>query len=227
MCLYVRYKPGSRKESILVKCRKKLSMYGHVYRTPYMWTRVNKNGILKEKEVYFKNYHLGDKIEGSHIHAYKINESITATYPAYAINVKAYGYYDLVCKLLYIPAADFSNKKDEKVAALEKILKKGDSMNWKDILKIFPRYVDCFKANEYYNIDVPEKGQIMNQNDNTFKVNWSKMIKEENVSMDDLRRFAFGLMPRRQFESLSTTARQAVRRLGANETRKRARKVVN
>lgn len=221
MCLYVDSLPSRRSESILVRARKMLDKNGDYYNTPYMYVDVPTNGILAEKD-HSRTLSKGLRVESAHIHAYTNNEIVF--YKAYAINVKAYEDHTLVCKFLYIPVADRTGNSDEIVKKLEKVLDKGENMTWKDILKIFPNHVDYFKYNVYYNIDVQQKGQNMSKN--SFKVDWTKMIQQENVSVQDIQNFALGTMSRRSFERLSTTARKAVRELGARETRKRARKAL-
>lgn len=221
MCLYVDSLPSRRSESILVRARKMLDNNGDYYNTPYMYVDVPVYGILAEKD-HNRTLSKGLRVESAHIHAYTDDEIVF--YKAYAINVKAYEDQTLVCKFLYIPIADKTGNSDKIVEKLEKVLDKGENMTWKDILKIFPDYVDSFKFNPYYNIDVQQKGQNMS---NGFKVDWTKMIQQEKVSTDDIMNFALGTMSRREFESLSTTARKAVRQLGASETRKRARKALS
>lgn len=221
MCMHVWELPSSRSESILVKSKKWLDRRGIYFITPFMSTRVSKNGILAEPDMG-KIVSVGSRIDGGYIHSYIDHES--DYYDAYAINVRAYEGVSLVCHFLYIPEADKTGNSNKIVKKLEKVLDKGENMTWKDILKIFPNHVDYFKYNVYYNIDVQQKGQNMSKN--SFKVDWTKMIQQENVSTQDIQNFALGTMSRRSFERLSTTARKAVRELGAQETRKRARKAL-
>lgn len=232
MCLWVERTPSSRKESILVKCIKELHKYNNYYETPYRNIRVPSNGILKVKDSK-KSYDYQDIIRGRHIHAYHSPPycpSYRTIVPAYAINVKAYGVRGLVCKFLYIPIADTIGKSKEIVKKLERILKR-KKISWADIVKIFPAYIDSFKHNEYYNIDMggssAKKKERINNMTSSNVVNWSYMLNEENVSRNDLTAFATGQMSGRAFESLSTTARKAVRMLGATEARRRARKALS
>ena len=226
MCLHVHKTPRSRYSSILVKCTKQLDVYSSRYKTPYQATPVPDNGILSERD-YEREYHRYDAIYGRHIHAYGFGK-IRHGYDAYAINVKAYGYDELVCKFLYIPIADKSGLKTQRVQQLEYLLDNPSLIHWNKILKIFPKCTDYFKYNKYYEIDrnsaKAQKGQKNMSSNNV--VNWSYMLNEEKVSVKDIESFASGRMSGKAFESLSTTARRAVRSLGATETRKRARKAL-
>ena len=231
MCLIVRDIPNRASKTILVKCQKRLFTHDEDnFYTPFQIKKVPNNGILKEKDSRRK-YHYLEQVRGRHIHAY--THSNSGFYLAYAINVKAYDDVDdeLVCKFLYIPDADKSGNKEKIVAKLKKVLAKKEGMTWADILEIFPGNEEYFQYGQGYNINVKKtrKDKIMSANTNMRNnvVNWTQMVNETNLTKGDLLNFADGNMTRREFERFGGAARKAVRLLGANELRKRARKAAS
>lgn len=226
MCLHVKWIPTSRKDSIIKVVIKHLFINKDEYTTPYQYFKVGYDGILKSADSRYK-INTGESVYGFHIHSYSIAYKSRSFHKAYAINIKAYGDRDLVSKFLYIPKADKTALRKSRVKKLEDIIRR-PKITWKDIVKIFPEHIDSFKHNRYYNIDMrANKAQTNKRIKNMQTVNWSYMLKQENVSQSDLLAFASGQMSRRTFESLSTTARKIVRELGADEVRRRARKALS
>ena len=113
MCLYVETVPDHKSTDIIIK-----KCYKHIkccydfkeYVTPFRRASIGDTGILSTPDRPYRTIYSGT-VHGNHIHAYHTKPDINllnneAIRTAYAINIKAYGVYDLVCKLLYIPSLD-------------------------------------------------------------------------------------------------------------------------
>lgn len=239
MCLYVK-KYISGKESIVKKVYKELDRTNGKWETPFQSVPVPNNGILApdlgrylEKVSQPKN-HL--TIHGGFIHFFT-RSTITYVdksqlFEAYAINLYAYGTEDdAVSAILYIPILDTTTAKAKRVRVLKDIVsRKINGNEWKQISKIFPKYVDYFKNNRYYKIEMQQtnrkvkKMKVSQKKDGTalLTVDWVAM--RNYASTTDLLDFANGDMNVREFESLGTYPRKIVRALGASALRTRIRK---
>jgi hypothetical protein len=145
MCLIVQRKPQpSRIHAI--PCGKALNKYSKKgFFTPYMGALVPKNGILVAKgRKKYENSGGSTIINGGAIHAYtccyaETNPStLCGYYKAYAFGVKAYGTnQDLACHFLYIPDADFTTKKQERVKQCEIWAITAPNPKWKEVAEFF------------------------------------------------------------------------------------------
>lgn len=234
MCLYVTKKNINGSEAVLQKVVKYLVFVDKIsgYETPFQDTKVPMNGILVPNiiDYYAANKDLKKNIGtvfGGYIHSY--NKKIVtylSGYPAYAINIEAYGNADdLISSFLYIPEADKTNLRNKRIEVLEDLLCKKISLEkkWGIIRDLFPKYVDYFKLNKYYKIEqANRKVKDTMKKSEKLVVDWQEMLN--HVSHTELANFADRNMNVRTFESLGSYPRKIVRALGAEALRSRIQK---
>ncbi len=102
MCLVVVTTPEPRE---IAACRKELEESYGEFRTPYLRALVRHDGWLLPDQLGPPGpFNVGDQIGAGFIHANQ--DSIGVGYMAWAFDVVAYGDADLVCRAMYVPAAD-------------------------------------------------------------------------------------------------------------------------
>lgn len=150
MCLTVVEVPTNDVAGRFIPCWKMLERsYGH-YHTPFQYTYVPADGLLRPKHLSKKQefYH-HDRIYGGLIHAYMEQHhtvyGVGMHYLAYAFGVKAYGRKDLACQALYIPGADTTDDYHERIDTIDRWVESGRTPTVKAIVKQFPKLERIFK----------------------------------------------------------------------------------
>lgn len=145
-----------KRKNKVVKCYKRLKKSRkHKFETPFQHSVVPLNGIQtpKTKIAYRKGIAssftsgVSTYVHDGAIHAYtSINRGVLYNeqrrYVSYAFNVYAYGEaYDLVCRMLYTPACDFTALKKDRVAFCEQYAKSQKPIDKKTYQKLFCEHI--------------------------------------------------------------------------------------